>query len=91
MSSPHFYQGDPKFVEAIDGMHPNETLHSTHMDIEPVRAVIFDVFDFIHGFSSPVIDKQIFDEIMSFQSTGIPVEAHKRLQANVMVEKSFLS
>jgi len=59
MSSPHFYQGDPKFSEAIDGLHPNETLHSTNIDIEP--------------------------------NTGIAIHAHKRLQVNAMVEKSFLS
>lgn len=36
MSSPHFYQGDEKFVQDIFGMRPNKEQHQTMIDINPV-------------------------------------------------------
>jgi len=35
LSFPHFYQADPSFLEAIDGLRPNKTLHQFYVDIEP--------------------------------------------------------
>uniref|UniRef100_UPI0037E9968B lysosome membrane protein 2c n=1 Tax=Semicossyphus pulcher TaxID=241346 RepID=UPI0037E9968B len=55
MSSPHFYQGDEKFVNDVFGMMPNKDLHQTSIDINPL--------------------------------TGIIMQAAKRLQINVYVEK----
>lgn len=37
LSQPHFYQGDPELRNNVTGMEPNETLHSFHVDLEPVR------------------------------------------------------
>ncbi|XP_047127065.1 lysosome membrane protein 2 isoform X1 [Hydra vulgaris] len=54
MSSPHFYQGDQKLVDAINGLHPNKSLHATFLDAEP--------------------------------TTGIVMQAHKRLQINILVQ-----
>lgn len=56
MSAPHFYQGDPSLVAAINGLHPEESLHATHLDIEPI--------------------------------TGVTMVAHKRLQINILVQKT---
>lgn len=36
MSSPHFYQAEEKFVQAVLGMKPNKQLHQTTIDINPV-------------------------------------------------------
>lgn len=36
MSSPHFYQAEEKFVEAVFGMKPNKQEHQTAIDINPV-------------------------------------------------------
>lgn len=36
MSSPHFYQAEEKFVEAVFGMKPNKEQHQTTIDINPV-------------------------------------------------------
>ncbi|XP_029371334.1 lysosome membrane protein 2c [Echeneis naucrates] len=40
MSSPHFYQGDEKFVQDIFGMNPNKEHHETTIDINPLTGMI---------------------------------------------------
>ncbi|XP_014668287.1 PREDICTED: scavenger receptor class B member 1-like [Priapulus caudatus] len=39
VSAPHFYEGDPKFSKAIDGLHPVKSEHETFMDIEPLTGL----------------------------------------------------
>lgn len=36
VSFPHFYQADPKYINAIDGLSPNKEEHETYLDLEPV-------------------------------------------------------
>lgn len=36
VSQPHFYQGSPKYINAIIGMNPGPD-HATFVDVEPVR------------------------------------------------------
>lgn len=36
MSSPHFYQAEEKFVDAVFGMRPNKEQHRTTIDVNPV-------------------------------------------------------
>lgn len=38
VSQPHFYQGDQKYIDAIEGLHPSEQ-HETFIDIEPVSFI----------------------------------------------------
>lgn len=40
MSSPHFYQAEEKFVEAVFGMKPDKQQHQTAIDVNPVGAQI---------------------------------------------------
>lgn len=40
MSSPHFYQGDEKFVRAVFGMRPHKEYHQTFIDLNPVRDTV---------------------------------------------------
>lgn len=35
VSFPHFYMADPHYVEQVDGLHPNGSLHAFHLDLEP--------------------------------------------------------
>lgn len=35
LSFPHFYFGDPSYLKAVDGLKPNSSLHSFHIDVEP--------------------------------------------------------
>lgn len=41
VSYPHFYQGDPALVEAVEGSYPDKTKHESHFYIEPVSSVGF--------------------------------------------------
>lgn len=36
VSFPHFYQADPKYINAIEGMNPNKEEHETYLDLNPV-------------------------------------------------------
>ena len=40
MSAPHFWEAVPDLVDSIEGMHPNETLHRTFMNIEPMTGIV---------------------------------------------------
>lgn len=37
VSFPHFYQADPMYINAIDGLSPNKDEHETYLDLQPVR------------------------------------------------------
>ncbi|XP_063820663.1 scavenger receptor class B member 1 isoform X2 [Pseudophryne corroboree] len=39
LSFPHFYKADPGFVQAVDGLHPNEKLHSLFLDLHPLTGI----------------------------------------------------
>ncbi|XP_060681829.1 lysosome membrane protein 2-like [Hemiscyllium ocellatum] len=40
LSSPHFYQADQKFIDDIEGMHPNKANHETFLDINPLTGLL---------------------------------------------------
>lgn len=40
VSAPHFWSGDPLLVHSVDGLHPNDALHKTYVDVEPVSKSI---------------------------------------------------
>jgi lysosome membrane protein 2 len=42
MSQPHFFQAAPKYLEAIDGLQPNEALHKTIIDVEPHTGLVLN-------------------------------------------------
>ena len=35
LSFPHFYQADQSYLDAVEGMKPNKSLHQFYLDIEP--------------------------------------------------------
>lgn len=37
VSFPHFYQADPMYINAVDGLNPNKEEHETYLDLQPVR------------------------------------------------------
>lgn len=36
VSFPHFYQADPKYINAVEGLNPNKEEHETYLDLQPV-------------------------------------------------------
>jgi hypothetical protein len=44
VSYPHFYQGDPALVEAVEGSFPDKQKHESHFYIEPVSSVGLQFF-----------------------------------------------
>lgn len=58
MSYPHFYNSDPYYLSAVDGLKPNKEKHEFFFIIEPVSGLILEVgggfqtnilIDSIHG------------------------------------------
>ncbi|XP_021934461.1 scavenger receptor class B member 1-like isoform X2 [Zootermopsis nevadensis] len=43
VSYPHFYQGDPMLVDAVEGSHPDKQKHESHFYIEPKSGLPLDV------------------------------------------------
>lgn len=41
VSFPHFYQADPAYINAVDGLNPNQEEHETYLDLQPVRFLAF--------------------------------------------------
>ncbi|XP_076006773.1 lysosome membrane protein 2a isoform X2 [Genypterus blacodes] len=39
VSFPHFYQADPKYINAVDGLSPNKEEHETYLDLQPTTGV----------------------------------------------------
>uniref|UniRef100_A0A668UJH0 Scavenger receptor class B, member 2a n=1 Tax=Oreochromis aureus TaxID=47969 RepID=A0A668UJH0_OREAU len=39
VSFPHFYQADPAYINAIDGLNPNKEEHETYLDLQPMTGV----------------------------------------------------
>jgi hypothetical protein len=44
VSYPHFYQGDPALVEAVEGSYPDKAKHESDFYIEPVSSIGFNSF-----------------------------------------------
>ena len=43
MSLPHFLNAAPKYIKAIEGMHPEAEKHETQIDVEPVSYTGFSL------------------------------------------------
>lgn len=39
VSFPHFYQADPAYINAVDGLSPNKEEHETYLDLQPTTGV----------------------------------------------------
>ena len=36
LSWPHFFQADPKLLDAVDGLKPDQEKHQMYIDVQPV-------------------------------------------------------
>jgi len=39
LSTPHFFKGSKKYIDGVEGMNPNQTLHETFITIEDVKKI----------------------------------------------------
>lgn len=47
LSNPHFYKTDDKYLNSVEGLYPNETIHKTYFKIQPVRfPFTFEIFEY---------------------------------------------
>jgi len=40
LSFPHFYKADPKLLEDVEGLSPDQEKHETFLKIQPVSTII---------------------------------------------------
>merc|ERR1711946_34454 len=40
LSTPHFFKGSKKYIDGVEGMNPNQTLHETFITIEDTSSVV---------------------------------------------------
>ena len=36
LSWPHFFQADPKLLDAVEGLKPDQKKHQSYFDVQPV-------------------------------------------------------
>ena len=70
LSQPHFYQADPSYQHAIDGLAPNET-YLTYLDVEPVSKRCCYKW-FIVCISSMMTAEVDFDQSLSYRRRCSP-------------------
>ncbi|NXG13931.1 SCRB1 protein, partial [Grallaria varia] len=42
ISHPHFYNGDPSLVSAVEGLHPSKDQHALFLDVHPMTGIPMD-------------------------------------------------
>lgn len=54
LSFPHFYKADPKLLEDVEGLSPDQEKHETFLKIQPVSTIMifinYNHLDYIHTF-----------------------------------------
>lgn len=74
LSAPHFFKGDYRLREDVRGLEPEKQKHETFLEIEPVYHPMPRHLLFPHPL------------LLSFQLTGVVLNAARRIQINVNVK-----
>jgi len=48
LSFPHFYKADPKLLEDVEGLSPDQEKHETFLKIQPVSTILFKNLNYIN-------------------------------------------
>lgn len=79
VSFPHFYNADPKYINAIDGLSPNQEEHETYLDVNPMtglpiracrRGQVNIILNRILGFPRTKLIKETIFPIMYINETA---------------------
>ncbi|XP_023684494.2 lysosome membrane protein 2-like [Paramormyrops kingsleyae] len=97
VSFPHFYLGDRKYVQAIDGLSPNQEDHQTYLDINPTtgipvraskRAQINILLERISGFpATKYLNRTIFPVMFINESVVIDDASSMKMKKLLLIEK----
>jgi hypothetical protein len=74
VSLPHFYESDESYVHGVKGLSPNKKDHGIQILFESVRSTLVS------------FQIELICLVVSFQITGGPVAAAKRLQFSMPLE-----
>jgi len=72
ISLPHFMDADASFVDAIQGLKPDPSLHTTYLNIEPMTGVALDAHKRIQV-NIPMLPNEYLDVLNNVKETVFPV------------------
>lgn len=73
LSFPHFYNADPYYVDAVEGLSPNKEEHELYIIVEPVSTSMF-VWN----------PKSFFFFLV--QKTGVIADISAKMQINILLQ-----
>lgn len=76
LTLPHFLDTSEEYSSLIEGLSPNEELHTTIVIVEPVRGIFY---------YSPLHRINYLFVLPSIKNTGSPMVGHKRAQINMFL------
>ncbi|KAM8761356.1 lysosome membrane protein 2a isoform 1-T1 [Acanthopagrus schlegelii] len=95
VSFPHFYQADPKYINAVDGLNPNKEEHETYLDLQPTtgvpirackRAQLNIILKRISGFpKTKLIHETIFPIMFVNETATIDDESASQMRTMLLI------
>lgn len=74
LTLPHFLDTSNEYTSLIEGLSPNEDLHTTIVVVEPVRGNVWKLYIIL-----------IISLLSPIKNTGSPMVGHKRAQINMFL------
>ncbi|KAM8866134.1 lysosome membrane protein 2a [Synchiropus picturatus] len=95
VSFPHFYQADPKYINAVEGLNPNKEEHETYLDLQPTtgvpirackRAQLNIILKRIQGFpQTKFINETIFPIMFVNETATIDDESASQMRTLLLI------
>ncbi|KAH8327926.1 hypothetical protein KR067_001789 [Drosophila pandora] len=92
MSFPHFYKGDPSYLDAIEGLLPEREKHEFFMTLEPNAGVPMDVGGGFQAnyFMEPVEGNNIFGNVPTVMMPMMWCEERVRVSEEIAADISLV-
>ncbi|CAJ1069291.1 lysosome membrane protein 2a isoform X2 [Xyrichtys novacula] len=95
VSFPHFYQADPKYINAVEGLSPNKEEHETYLDLQPTtgvpirackRAQLNIILKRVQGFpKTKFINETIFPIMFVNETATIDDESASQMRTMLLI------
>eukprot|EP00057_Strongylocentrotus_purpuratus_P024557 XP_011679031.1 PREDICTED: scavenger receptor class B member 1 [Strongylocentrotus purpuratus] len=72
ISNPHFYEGDPSLINAVEGLNPVKEIHENTMDIEPLMGMPY-VLNVRLQINMETTQDDLFDEVKNIREFTLPI------------------